>query len=389
VGASTADIDAAQDLRAEEPSEGRRGFLRSAAVAAAAGGGLLATRAEPAHAQGEDTSGTTDVHGISDTSKLALLEAPNAAADGLRLEPNGTRGSLRLGIDGSDGRASFAGTTTPEPYEAIRLSHPVDPRGNAPNHLPGAPVDLHIVPYNAGMAIEFKGIIEAWVEDFSIHNNNRGGGTSADGARFWVGNNRDSGALFMTAHTEPDEDPRRRWVRLASRSFNGDEGNGPMQFVVVDPLDHFSFGHGDTGGGNPGQIGNPTETLRIESDGSLKADGSISIKGRIASGTDEPLARLHLAEKGGVSARLEDSSAAGGAAALEQNGRTLALHLFDAAGGYSSTPLRIEGGTGNLHPGGDVQFDTRGRGIIVTSPNGRKRRRIGINNKGKLSVTRV
>lgn len=237
---------------------------------------------------------------------------------------------MNIGIDGDgDEPESFAGTTTAEPYQRLRLSSPVDPRENSPGHTVGGSLDLFIVPYNSGMAIDCKGIVECWVEDWSIHNNNRGGGAIGDEARLWVGNNGDSGGVYISAHSEEADDPRKRWCRIVSRNFGGNQGNGPMQFIVRDRLDYFSFMSGDTGT-RPGEVGNPTEAARITSGGSL----------RLGHG-GAPLDRLHVSGSGGVAFRLHDSAVSGGAIRFTQVKEVLSLHTYGAGGAFTATPLKI------------------------------------------------
>jgi hypothetical protein len=260
----------------------------------------------------------------------ALANALDAASGSLTLAPPGDRGSFQIGIDGVDGYGSFAGPTNPEPYQRLRLSSPIDPRGDAPGHTPGGPLHLFVGPYSHGMAIECKGVVECWVEDWSIHNNNRGEkDVSGDEARLWVGNNIDTGGLFMSAHTSEPDDPRKRWCRIVSRNFDGDQGNGPIQFVVRDPSDHFSFGAGDTGS-RPGTVGSPRESARITSDGSLRLGSP-----------GEPRDRLHITASDGAAIRLQDTGA-GGASRFLQTGEVLSISTYDSAGVPTATPITID-----------------------------------------------
>lgn len=275
---------------------------------------------------------------------FVLLNEDDKMVDEVLLEPDADTGSIHIGIDGNEedttglrephsgglvpGIESFAGQTTDERCQAFRLAHPDDPRGLRPGHVEG-PVDFFIVPYNAGVAIDFHGIVECWVEEWSIHNNNRQGNPAGDEARLWVGNNLDTGAILLTAHCDgEDTDPRNRWVRLVSRNFAGDEGNGSMQFVLVDDEDDFLFMTGDTGGW-VGEVGDPVEIVRIK--------GS---NGYIGSGTNAPEARFHAAGAGGVQGfRMEDIG--GGALGLGQGGGTSYFATYDDDGDFSGMPMQM------------------------------------------------
>ena len=74
------------------------------------------------------------------------------------------------------------------------------------------------------MAIDYPGVVEAWVNDFSIHGRGKP-------ARFWVGNNDDTGGLFMRAVKTGAE----RWGEVATQRFTGtDHGSLRLRTVGAD-----------------------------------------------------------------------------------------------------------------------------------------------------------
>ncbi|HEV8178139.1 MAG TPA: hypothetical protein VGP44_10680, partial [Gemmatimonadales bacterium] len=83
---------------------------------------------------------------------------------------------LAIDKDGDAGVISRAGESAafnPPPVR-LRVSRP-DPDPSGGKHL-------LVVPYKYGMAIEYDGVLECWVQDFSVHNHG-----PSEGARFWVG----------------------------------------------------------------------------------------------------------------------------------------------------------------------------------------------------------
>ncbi len=101
---------------------------------------------------------------------------------------------------------------------------------------PGGTKDFIIAPYTYGMAIEYAGVLEAWVDDFSVHTNHRFQPISTP-ARFWVGDEGDTGGLFVTAFHNGGTNS---YTVLASDRFTH-TSHGPLVFQVRDPADTYKF----------------------------------------------------------------------------------------------------------------------------------------------------
>jgi len=135
---------------------------------------------------------------------------------------------------------SFAGSTLTPRGECFEISHPISGQ------------KIYIVPYNSGFAIEYKGTIEMWVDDFSVHNNNRGGSVVGQPARHWVGDNLDLGGIMLTAVLETHLDGGGapivddQWTEVVSQRFSG-ASHGGMRFVTRSTGDGWQFRRGPIG----------------------------------------------------------------------------------------------------------------------------------------------
>ncbi len=124
--------------------------------------------------------------------------------------------------------------------------------------------DFFIVPYRYGMAIEYPSTIEVWSHDFSVHQNHQGclNGTSDcnSAARFWVGDETDSGGLYVTAHDKASGvgSNLESSVTIAASRFDG-QGHGSLYFRVGEATDRFAFTFGS--------VGNEAEAASIDAAG--------------------------------------------------------------------------------------------------------------------------
>jgi hypothetical protein len=118
------------------------------------------------------------------------------------------------------------------------------------------------------MAVEYPGVLEFWVNNFSVHANNQLGGTL--GAQLWVGDLPDSGGLYVTANASSVADPGN--VILAADKFPH-TSHGSMNFVTRNLNDSFRFDNGPYGLESMfGQIFRTTSSSNIEAyAGSLNA----------------------------------------------------------------------------------------------------------------------
>lgn len=179
-------------------------------------------------------------------AKLGVIRSPALDAG----DPAAV-GIARLELDGdadvfSHAASNWIGEVGPMARLRVSRTEP-DNRGGK---------DLLICPYRFGMAIEYDGVVECWVQEWSIHNNSQSSGVNKP-AILWVGNHEDTGGLYMSAHELGD--PPVRFCELVSQRFTGQPA-GYMRFVVRDPQqDYFSF--------QVGPQGAESEHVRIDDNG--------------------------------------------------------------------------------------------------------------------------
>ena len=101
--------------------------------------------------------------------------------------------------------------------------------------------DFLITPYNYGTAIEYPGVVEFWNQEFSVHMHPSIPGR---GAYFWVGDEIDSGGLFVTAMDNGGGS--NSYVTLAADRF-AHASHGSLNFVVRNTTDAFKFDVGPYG----------------------------------------------------------------------------------------------------------------------------------------------
>jgi hypothetical protein len=147
-------------------------------------------------------------------------------------------------------------------------------RGTNPLH---AGKDFLIVPYNYGMAVEYNGVLEFYNQDFSVHKWVNGN----QGAYFWVGDETDSGGLFVTAHDSGNS--ATSYVLLSADKFDParlSQGYGSMLFQVRNVTDAFRFQSGPWQQAvTKAQIGTETSATNFDVlsgsvQGRLRADAS-------------------------------------------------------------------------------------------------------------------
>jgi len=220
-------------------------------------------------------------HSADHITSGALAKAQQHAQTAYKDESNSftQTNTILVGTNGADGDVvigrdtrSFAGDTLTPRKASICVRHPSDPRDGT-GHTLGGPVDFSIVPYNAGMAIDFKGIVECWVEDWSIHNNNKGGGAIGEPAILWVGDNLDLGGVRMSGVCNSDLSVM--YSEICSETF-AKGTHGPLHLIVRSVTDAFHF--------NVGAVG--SEATKVSIHGS----------GKVGIGTDktEPICALEV-----------------------------------------------------------------------------------------------
>lgn len=175
------------------------------------------------------------------------IHTPNHFTSTDRIALDATDGSPTAGFEreGYGGITSFcAPDPVPEGSVRLRIQHP------APG--PGVPEDFSIAPYLYGMAILYDGVVECWVDEWSIHNRNTG--AESNGARLWVGNHDDTGGLHFTSYKVGATKYASMTAELFDRTSAGD-----LRFQVRDSGDKFSF--------LSGANGSEVEYMRITANG--------------------------------------------------------------------------------------------------------------------------
>ncbi len=169
----------------------------------------------------------------------------------LAADPEAT-GEVRFELDGDGGIFSTAASSWIDeagPQARLRVSR-AEPDNNGATHL-------LITPYRFGAAIEYPGVVECWVGEWSIHNNVSMPGPPRP-ARLWVGNNDDTGGLYLSAVKAGNK----KRAEIISQLFDA-TSSGFMRLVVREDTDYFTF---EVGAENV-----EVERARIDKDG-IKTD---------------------------------------------------------------------------------------------------------------------
>ncbi len=103
--------------------------------------------------------------------------------------------------------------------------------------------DFLIAPYNYGMSIEYGGVVEVWSKHFSVHANNSKV-PGPEGAQFWVGDQLDTGGLYVTGNISSLTDTGN--VIVAADKFDH-TSHGTLNFVTRNQTDPFRFLNGPWG----------------------------------------------------------------------------------------------------------------------------------------------
>lgn len=111
--------------------------------------------------------------------------------------------------------------------------------------------DFKILPYSAGMAIEYSGVLENWVGQFSIHRginyHDTGDGGNGWGGVFWVGDDADTGGLRITARDNLFyNNGNIKWTEISSEKFT-QLSAGNLRLRTVDNTDRVDFVRGTRG----------------------------------------------------------------------------------------------------------------------------------------------
>jgi len=135
---------------------------------------------------------------------------------------------------------------------AFRLRHPLNVT-NIPNSNKSIFQDFVIVPYQYGTAIQFNGVVECWVGEWSIHRGNyyydveaKGNGW---GGVLWVGDDNDLGGIRATARNNLAQGGNVTYGEISAEKFGG-AGFGDFRLRLPSTENTFQFVYGERGSNN-------------------------------------------------------------------------------------------------------------------------------------------
>jgi hypothetical protein len=113
--------------------------------------------------------------------------------------------------------------------------------------------DFMILPYQYGTAIEYNGVVECWVGEWSIHKglhykDAEGNGTGWGGI-FWVGDDIDAGGVRMTARNNLGAGGNLNYGEISVERFSGTP-NGNLRLRLPQTANRFEFIYGPRGSSN-------------------------------------------------------------------------------------------------------------------------------------------
>ncbi len=189
---------------------------------------------------GQDSEGlflASDTQGVGLrflTRDGALQERARFTGDGSFLvggSPN-LFGEVAMARDDTDSVRSVIGQAGSQMHFRLSRATP-DDRGAR---------HFMISPYKFGTAIEYPGVIEVWAQEFSVHHHNLS--LPGTAAKFWVGDQTDTGGLFATAWDGGTSSAS--YAVLAADKF-AHTSHGSLHFQVRDLTDAFRFQVGPWG----------------------------------------------------------------------------------------------------------------------------------------------
>lgn len=150
-------------------------------------------------------------------------------------------------------------TTTPVTWATgkklpvFRLRHPLKTSSAATSINTSTAKDFMILPYEYGMAIEYNGVVECWVGEWSIHRGNLysdvEGRNNGWGGVLWVGDDRDAGGVRATARNNLSLGGNVNYGELSVERFAG-ASNGDFRLRLPSTDDQFQFVYGGRGSTN-------------------------------------------------------------------------------------------------------------------------------------------
>jgi hypothetical protein len=160
-------------------------------------------------------------------------------------------------LDQDDGFSPY--TTTPTQWAAtynipsLRIRHPLNTT-NIQGNNKSVQQDFLIAPYQYGMAIEYNGVVECWVGEWSIHKGVKYYDTEGQGngwgAVLWVGDDVDRGGIRATARNNTLSGGNVAYGELAVEKFHNGGSNGDLRLRLPSIQNQFHFVYGEKGSTN-------------------------------------------------------------------------------------------------------------------------------------------
>jgi hypothetical protein len=228
-------------------SNGRKNFAVNAAGTVTSSVPLLINTTQA------DGSSALRVNGVARVDSSLIVQAAGDNLSYISLSR-----SVKSVYDGEDDSVS-AYTTTPTAWAMAFANHLPVFRIRHPNNVSSGVGntstlrDFMILPYQYGFAIEFNGVVECWVGEWSIHRNDfykdvegKGDGW---GAVLWVGNDQDIGGVRATARNNEHKGGNVVYGELSVERFNGTP-DGDFRFRLPSTQNQFYFVYGERGSTN-------------------------------------------------------------------------------------------------------------------------------------------
>jgi hypothetical protein len=134
----------------------------------------------------------------------------------------------------------------------FRIRHPLNVT-SLNNRNSSIDRDFKILPYEFGMAIEYNGVVENWVGEWSIHKGvnyyDMEGTGNGWGAVLWVGDDLDAGGVRSTARNNLSSGGNVNYGEISVEKFSGSP-NGDFHFRLPSNNNRFDFIYGARGSNN-------------------------------------------------------------------------------------------------------------------------------------------
>jgi hypothetical protein len=134
----------------------------------------------------------------------------------------------------------------------FRIRHPLNVT-SLNNRNSSIDRDFKILPYEFGMAIEYNGVVENWVGEWSIHKGvnyyDMEGTGNGWGAVLWVGDDLDAGGVRSTARNNLSSGGNVNYGEISVERFSG-APNGDFHFRLPSNNNRFDFIYGARGSNN-------------------------------------------------------------------------------------------------------------------------------------------